>query len=54
MIFRELVEGLNDILTNHPELAERNVIHSSEDGYSGAGFESPVTVAIPNPHYRIC
>lgn len=49
MIFRELVEGLNDILTNHPELAERNVIHSSEDGYSGAGFESPVTIAIPNP-----
>ena len=49
MTFRELVEGLNDILINHPELADREVIHSSEGGYSGAGFESPVTVAIPNP-----
>ena len=47
MTFKELVEGLNEILNNHPEIADREVIHSSECGYSGAGFEYPVSIAIP-------
>lgn len=47
MIFKELVEGLSIILKNHPELANRKVAHASECGYSGAGFESPITIAVP-------
>lgn len=45
--FKELVDGLTVILKEHPELADREVCHASECGYSGAGFDSPVSVAIP-------
>lgn len=44
---KELVDGLSVILNEHPELADREVSHASECGYSAAGFESPVAVAIP-------
>lgn len=44
--FKELVDGLTAILKEHPELADREVIHASECGYSAAGFESPIAVAI--------
>lgn len=49
MTFKELVEGLNIILKNHPELANREISHASECGYSEAGFESPVQIAVPIP-----
>lgn len=45
--FKELIDGLSTILKEHPELADREVRHASECGYSAAGFESPVGVAIP-------
>lgn len=45
--FKELIDGLTTILKEHPELADREVCHASECGYSAAGFESPVSVAIP-------
>lgn len=45
--FKELVDGLTAILKEHPELADREVCHASECGYSGAGFELPVAVAVP-------
>lgn len=45
--FKELIDGLIVILKEHPEFADREVCHASECGYSAAGFESPVTVAIP-------
>lgn len=45
--FKELVDGLTAILKEYPELADREVCHASECGYSSAGFESPVAVAIP-------
>lgn len=47
MTLKELVEGLNTILKSHPELADREVYHASECGYSAAGFEKPVQVAVP-------
>ena len=45
--FKELVDGLTAILKEHPELADKEVCHASECGYSGSGFESPIAVAIP-------
>lgn len=45
--FKELNDGLSAILKEHPELADREVRVASECGYSDAGFESPVTIAIP-------
>lgn len=45
--FKELIDGLSVILKDHPEFADREVCHASECGYSVAGFESPVAVAIP-------
>lgn len=46
--FKELIDGLTAILKEHPEFADKKkVFHASECGYSEAGFESPVTVAIP-------
>lgn len=45
--FKELIDGLSAILKEHPELADREVCHASESGYSDAGFEFPVAVAIP-------
>lgn len=62
MTFKELIDGLAAILKEHPELADKEVCHASECGYSTAGFESPVAVAIPvfapefkdsNPYVRI-
>lgn len=44
---KELVDGLSVILKEHPELADAEVYHASECGYSSAGFESPVSVAVP-------
>lgn len=49
MTLKELTEGLADILTKHPELADKHVYHAAECGYSGAGFESPLTIAVPIP-----
>lgn len=49
MTLKELVKGLEIILKNHPELADREVYHASECGYSAAGFEKPVQIAIPVP-----
>ena len=51
--FKELVDGLSMILKEHPELADREVCHASECGYSDAGFESPVALAIPHFHTRV-
>lgn len=45
--FKELVDGLTVILKEHPELADIEVCHASECGYSSAGFESPIRIAIP-------
>lgn len=45
--FKELINGLAKILEENPELADKEVSHASECGYSDAGFELPVTVAIP-------
>lgn len=62
MTFKELIDGLVAILKEHPELADKEVCHASECGYSTAGFESPVAVAVPvftpefkdsNPYVRI-
>ena len=46
---KELTDGLVAILKDHPELADKEVIHASECGYSGAGFESPIQIAVPVP-----
>lgn len=45
--FKELVDGLTAILKERPELSDKEVMHASECGHSVAGFESPVTVAVP-------
>lgn len=42
-----MIDGLTAILKEHPEFADKEVSHASECGYSEAGFESPVTVAVP-------
>ncbi len=46
---KQLIDGLTTILKEHPELADKEVYHASECGYSAAGFEFPVRVAIPVP-----
>lgn len=57
--FKELINGLTTILKEHPELANKKVYHASECGCWEAGYESPITVAIPvftqeiEPYIRI-
>lgn len=47
MTLKELVKGLTILLEKHPELADKEVLHASECGYSDAGFEKPLCLAVP-------
>lgn len=47
MTFKELAEGLSVLLSRYPELANKEIRHASECGYSVAGFEKPLGLAVP-------
>ena len=47
LTFCELVEGFTILLERHPELADKEVTHASECGYSVSGFEKPLCLAVP-------
>lgn len=43
----QLAENLNKFFVEHPEFKDKEASHAVECGYSGAGFLSPFTIAVP-------
>lgn len=46
MTFKELAEGLTALLNRYPQFTDNQICHSSECGFSTAGFKSPITLAL--------
>lgn len=47
MTLEKLAIELNKFIERYPQFKDIEVSHAAECGYSGAGFQSPLTIAVP-------